>query len=138
MRAILQLLGGAASCAVFIALARRLKPERELRLYAVALVIAALIYLAFAARGTASLAWLALETGGLLVFTLAALAGLKFSAWILAAAWAAHAGWDLLLHGLADAAFVPGWYPPVCAGFDLLLAGYILARFGRNVSPVTP
>jgi hypothetical protein len=132
MRVALQLLTGALSCAVFIFWARRLRLERELRLYALALVVAALIYLGFAASGAANFAWLALELTGLLVFTLFALAGLKISAWILAAGWAAHAAWDLILHKLADADFVPAWYPLVCLSFDLLLAGYIAARFGRH------
>ncbi len=128
MRVALQLLAGAVSCAAFILLARRLAPRVELRLYAVGLVVAALVYVGFVARG-ASLGWLALELAGLALFALVALAGLKFSHLILAAGWAAHALWDVLLHELSEAAFVPGWYPAVCAAFDLLLAGYIATRF---------
>jgi hypothetical protein len=133
MRVALQLLAGAVACAAFILLARRLAPRRELRLYALGLIIAALVYVGFVARG-ASAGWLALELAGLALFTLAALAGLKFSHLILAAGWAAHSLWDVLLHGMSEAAFVPGWYPAVCAGFDLLLAGYVAARFARQAS----
>jgi hypothetical protein len=127
----IQLLTGVVACGVFILLARRLKPERELRLYALSLVIAALVYVGFTVRG-ATLKWLALELAGLALFTLLAWLGLKISALILALAWAAHAAWDVLLHKLQDVAFVPDWYPLACLGFDLLLAGYIVARFGKS------
>ena len=129
----LQLLAGAAACAAFILFARRLAPRAELRLYALGLVTAAFIYVGFVARG-ASLGWLALELAGLAVFSLAAFAGLKVSHWILAAGWAVHVAWDVLLHGLPGAAFVPGWYPAVCAGFDLPLAAYVAARFAQKGS----
>ena len=127
MQIVLQLLIGVISCGVFIALARRMSQQRELRLYALALVIAALIYVGFTARG-ATPAWLTLELAGLAVFTLCAWLGLKISALILALAWAAHAGWDVILHKVLNVAFVPDWYPMVCVGFDLLLAGYIAVR----------
>ncbi len=132
MQVALQILIGAAACAVFILLARRLAPRRELRLYAVGLFVAASIYVGFVARDV-SLSWLTIELAGLVVFTLVALAGLKFSPLILAAGWAAHVAWDVLLHGLFETTFVPGWYPPVCVGFDLLLAGYIAVRFSKKV-----
>lgn len=134
MRFALQLIAGAVAGAAFVLLARRLAPRRELRLYAVGLVVAALVYVGFVARG-ASPGWLALELAGLLLFAPAALAGLKISHLILAAGWAAHALWDVLLHGSSEAAFVPVWYPSVCAGFDLLLAAYVAARFPRKASP---
>jgi hypothetical protein len=131
MQIALQLLIGMIACGVFIVVARTLKPQRELRLYALGLVIAALIYVGFTARGAAP-AWLMLEVAGLLVFTLLAWLGLKVSALILALAWAAHAAWDVALHKLLDVAFVPDWYPLVCVGFDLLLAGYIAVRVKRG------
>ncbi len=123
----LQLLLGAVSCFVLIFLARQLSPKRELRLYSVSLIIAALIYVGFTMRG-ATTAWLALELAGVAVFTLLALLGLKISALILAFAWAAHAAWDVLLHKLLDATFVPDWYPLTCLSFDLLLAGYLVGQ----------
>ena len=128
MQIALQLLIGMVACGVFIVVARSLGQQRELRLYAIGLVIAALIYVGFTAQGVAPPGWLALELAGLLVFTLCAWLGLKVSALILALAWAAHAAWDVILNKLLDVAFVPDWYPLVCVGFDLLLAGYIAVR----------
>ncbi len=127
MHVALQLLLGAISCIVLIFLARTLSPKHELRLYAIALIIAALIYVGFTARG-ATLSWLVLELTGLMVFTLLALLGLKISTLILAFAWALHAAWDVLLHKLFDVAFVPDWYPLTCLSFDLLLAGYLVGQ----------
>jgi hypothetical protein len=127
MHVALQLLLGAVSCLVLIFLARRLSPKRELRIYAIALIIAALIYVGFTARG-ATLGWLVLELAGLMVFTLLALLGLKISALILAFAWALHAAWDVLLHKLLNVAFVPDWYPLTCLSFDLLLAAYLVGQ----------
>ncbi|HKR00202.1 MAG TPA: DUF6010 family protein [Pyrinomonadaceae bacterium] len=131
MQTILQILVGVVACATFIAVARRAGVKGELRLYAAGLFIAALIYAGFVARD-ATPRWLVTELAGLVVFTLVALAGLKISGWILAAGWAAHALWDLLLHKLVYAAFVPDWYPLVCLAFDLLLAIYIAVRIKKG------
>jgi hypothetical protein len=49
---------------------------------------------------------------------------------LLAAGWAAHVPWDLLLH-LGDkpgAAYTPDWYPWMCVSFDLVIAGAIIGR----------
>ena len=131
MQTALQLLIGVAAAAVFIILARRLNREQELRLYALALVIAALIYVGFAARDV-TYGWMALELTGVLIFMLAAVLGVKTSAWFLALGWAAHAAWDVMLHKLLDVAFVPDWYPVLCVGFDLLLAGYLVVGIRRD------
>lgn len=132
------LLLGALACAAFIFAARRLAPRSEFQVYAAGLVAAALIYVVFAVAGGAPVAWLAVEFAGLFAFTLLALPGLRRSSSSplpLAAAWAAHALWDLLLHadalthaGGADLHFVPYWYRLVCAGFDFALAAYLAAR----------
>jgi hypothetical protein len=123
-----QLILGAGACAAFVLLARRSGANIELRIYAAALVVAALIYVGFLVRG-ANAPWALVEVSGLALFALAALWGLRVSPLILASGWALHSGWDVLLHTSANTAFVPDWYPAVCAGFDLLLAVYIAARF---------
>jgi hypothetical protein len=128
MATTIQLLFGALSCLVFVLVARLAGLKREVRLYATALVAAALIYVGFAVVGGAAISWLALESGGLLLFSLVALLGLRISAWALVMGWAAHAGWDVLLHKVLAVGFVPEWYPVVCLGFDLFLAGYIAVR----------
>jgi hypothetical protein len=127
------LLIGVAAGVPFLLLARRAGAAREMWLYAIGLALAALVYVAFALAGGAAPAWVALELGSLLFFSLLALLGLRVSAWFLALGWAAHAAWDLLTHGTQGASlFVPAWYPAVCAGFDLLLAGYLILRAARG------
>src|SRR5215213_3913751 len=101
MGIVLQLLAGALACVAFIILTRRFGPGLELRLYAVALVLAALIYVGFTIRG-APLRWLVVELAGLAAFTLLAWLGLKFLT-LLALGWAAHALWDTVLHKYFDA-----------------------------------
>ena len=135
MLIITHLLIGALACAAFVFAVRRLAPHGELRIYAAGLFAAALIYVVFAIAGGAPGVWLAIEFAGLVVFTLFALPALKRrSPLLLAAAWAAHALWDLLLHsdalthaGAADVHIVPAWYRLICAGFDLALAAYLAA-----------
>lgn len=125
---LLPILLGAIVCVFFILIARQ-TGQREVRIYAVGLVFAALVYVGFAIFGRASLSWLAVEIAGVLLFALVAAFGLKLSVWFLSIGWAAHVGWDVLLHTTTNVDFVPGWYPGFCIGFDLLLALYI----GMNV-----
>jgi hypothetical protein len=128
MATFIQLFIGALSCLAFILVARRLGLRRETTIYAFALVAAALIYVCFAVAGRAPFSWVALELGGLVLFSSVALLGLRIGLWALALGWAAHAAWDVLLHKFLDARFVPEWYPVMCIGFDLLLAAYMVAR----------
>lgn len=141
--AVAHLLIGALFCAVFILAVRRLAPRAELSVFAAGLVAAALVYVAFAFAGRAPGAWLAVEFAGLAAFALFALPALRRSPLPLAAGWAAHALWDLLLHsdalthaGGADVHIVPDWYRLICAGFDFALAAYLLA-LSRRASPAT-
>ena len=95
-----------------------------MRVYAVGLVVVALVYLAFALNGGGS-GWLIVELLGLAIFTVSAWLGVKVSAFFLGVGWALHAAWDGLMLAIPSAGFVPIWYPPACLAFDLVLAGYI-------------
>lgn len=100
---------------------------------AVALVITALIYVGFAIFGiltnSANLNWLWLEIFGVGIYFLPAFLGVRKSMWFLAIGWAAHVLWDTILHFGENVTFVPDFYPPVCIGFDLVIAAYICWRF---------
>lgn len=120
---------GIVSGIVFITIARRCAVNLEKRIYAVGLALAALIYVGLAAMGSASVNWNVVELAGLAVFTLVAVLGLKVSTWFLAAGWAVHGLWDVLLHLRQHTTFVPEWYPVICLGFDLIVAIYIATRF---------
>src|SRR5688500_7584289 len=122
---LIPILLGAALGAVFVLLARRGGRTGEIRLLALSLVAAALIYVVFALpRG--DLPWLALEAAGLVVFAGLAWLGVRASLWWLALGWVAHVGWDIGLHLERNQAVVAPWYPLLCVGFDLVIAGYLL------------
>lgn len=126
---ILQIAVGLVLGALLILLARSLGPARELTIFAIGLLLAALIYAGFGIVGGARLPWVALEISGVPIFGLLAWLGLKRSAGWLSFGWAAHAAWDGGLHmGSATFEFVPRWYPVFCLSLDLLVAAYLAVR----------
>ena len=135
MVTVIALVLGAALALALVGLARRYPPGRERRVYAVGLVVAALVYVGFGAAGGAGASWLALEISGVLLYGAAAWAGLRGRPWLLALAWAAHVGWDVLLHlGGAGSEYTPHWYPWLCVSFDLVMAGAVLASSWRRAA----
>lgn len=127
------LLLGAVLSLALVGMARRHPPGRERRVYAVGLVITALIYVVFGAAGGASARWLALEILSVLLYGAAAWGGLRGRPWLLAAGWAAHVAWDVPLHmSGAGSEYTPGWYPWLCVSFDLVVAGAVLASSRRG------
>jgi hypothetical protein len=46
---------------------------------------------------------------------------------LIAFGWATHVAWDLAVTGESTASYVPAWWPALCVGTDLFLAGYITA-----------
>jgi hypothetical protein len=126
------LLGTVLSLAL-VGLARRYPPRRERLVYAVGLVITALIYVVFGVAGGASAQWLALESLGVFFYGAAAWGGLRGRPWLLAMGWAAHVAWDVLIHlSGAGAEYTPPWYPWTCVSFDLVMAGAVLASSRRG------
>lgn len=121
--AALQVLLGAAAAAGLVLVARRRRAERAI--YALGLAIVACVYLGFAAAAGAGLAAWLREGVGVAVFGTVAWLGWRRAPLWLAAGWAAHVGWDLLLHPLAGGGYAPAWYVAACIGFDLVLAGWI-------------
>ena len=133
MNQTIALLVGAALSLAFVNLARRYPPGRERHVYAVGLVVTALIYVVFGVAGGAGARWLALEILGVLLYGAAAWAGLRGRPWLLAVGWAAHVAWDVLLHlSGAGSEYTPHWYPWLCVSFDLVVAGAVLASSRRG------
>jgi hypothetical protein len=129
---VIALILGAALALALVGLARRYPPGREMRVYAVGLVVAALVYVGFGAAGGAGAGWLALEIFGVPLYGAAAWAGLRGRHWLLALGWAAHVAWDVLLHlSGTGAEYTPRWYPWLCVSFDLIMAGAALASSRR-------
>lgn len=130
MNATLWLGCGALIALVCGALTRSLSRRHESTLYAFGLIVAATIYLGVSlSHGWRSFG---LECAGALLFVVLAFAGWRRSASLLALGWALHAGWDLWAHATLAGNFMPYWYRWGCAGFDLVVGGYVLGRFGRS------
>ncbi|HVT57491.1 MAG TPA: DUF6010 family protein [Thermoanaerobaculia bacterium] len=138
-----QALAGAAVGAVFVGLGSYLGGKRELALYALGLAGAAVIYVGFAAWGGGR-EHLGVEALGVALFTLVVVTGVKWWPPLLAIGWAGHAAWDLARHTQGEVAYVPGWYPAACSGFDLVVAAYLgwflwrRAASARRLAPQGP
>ena len=119
------ILVGAILGALFAVAARRWGGDGEVRVFGVGLLVAALIYVGLALP-TADGRWLALEAAGVAVFGGIAWLGLRRPA-ALAFGWMAHVVWDAGLHLGRAQPVVGSWYPLTCIGFDLIVAGFLLA-----------
>ncbi len=126
MQTAVEITVGIVAALALIVFARIRSRGSELFVYAIGLVIAALIYPAFTVIN-GGMSRVGTEVIGVAVFSTIALLGLRLSPVLLAFGWTTHVAWDVLLHGGDGSAYVPSWYPTVCVGFDLLLAGYIVA-----------
>ncbi len=112
---------GALQAAAIAWIAHTWLRRLERVIYAAILIATALTYVVWAMMRDVER--VGLESIGLAIFAVAGVVGVR-RAPTLAAAWAAHAVWDLGLHG-PHTAHVPWWFPPYCVGFDLLLAAAI-------------
>lgn len=110
----------------FIALVRWLHPRHELIVYGLVLVPTAGAYVFFALLNGAMSA-LPHELLGVLLYGGLGLAGVWRWPVFIAFGWATHVAWDLAVSGGSAAAYTPAWWPAVCIGTDLFLAGYITA-----------
>ncbi len=122
---VLPILLGAALGALFAAFARARKAA-EARVLALGLVVAALVYVGLALAGTAR-EWLVIEMAGVALFGGLAWLGVRASRWWLATGWGAHVAWDVGLHLDRAQTVVGAWYPLLCVGFDLMVAGFVLS-----------
>ena len=128
---LLPILLGAVLGALFVLVARRRGRTGEARLLALGLVVAALIYVGLALAG-ADHHGLAFEAAGLGIFGVIAWLGARASLWWLVLGWVAHVGWDVGLHLDRSDASVAAWYPLLCVGLDLVVAGYLLGPAGAG------
>lgn len=129
----LQILLGVLAAVPFVLFARTRRLED--RVYALGLLVAALVYLGLALAARAGVGPLVGELIGVALFGAVAWLGLRRSALWLATGWAAHVGWDLLLHSLAGSGYAPAWYVRACVGFDLAVAAWIALRPDAESEP---
>ena len=104
---------------------RKKYPNKDHAFWRMGLLIAALIYVAFAVFGGF---WenLPMELGGVIIYGLFAFLSKKYTLYWLALGWVLHICWDVFLHSSATTPYVPDWYAGTCIGFDIVIAGYIL------------
>jgi MFS family permease len=102
-------------------------------LLAIVLFIAGGVYLGFAVGGGASGWWALAELVQGLILGVLGLLGLRGSPYWLAAGWALHPLWDVVLHHLGPGhEFAPEPWVIACVSFDLIIAAYLVVthRFG--------
>lgn len=115
---------GALLGALF-AIFARMRRGAESRVLALGLVVAALIYVGLALAAPER-RWLLIELAGVVLYAAIAWLGLRFSPWWLALGWVGHVGWDVGLHLDRPQSLVGDWYPLLCVGFDLVVAGFVV------------
>lgn len=99
------------------------------------LFIAAGAYFGFAILGREVVGtgqvWMLVELLQVVVFGTIALLGLRGSPYWLAAGWALHPFWDVVLHYVGPGhPFTPWTYAIACVSFDWLVAIYIVIAYG--------
>jgi hypothetical protein len=118
---------GLALAAVVGLLATFVGFDRDRAFYPTVMIVIASYYVLFAVSGGSTSA-IAIETGVMLIFTGAAIAGFKRSLWIVVAALAAHGIFDFLHAPLIANPGVPAWWPSFCLAYDVAAAAYLAMR----------
>jgi len=124
----IEIIIGILSAVLLVVLCIKVYPNEMTVVWRRGLVIAALIYVVFAIVGK-DMEWMGIEVLGVVLYGAFAWLAAKKSIFFLSLGWGLHVFWDLLLHSGGHPAFVPSWYPGVCLGFDLVIAGYFLWYF---------
>lgn len=131
MNVLIEILVGIVLALVCILLAKKIFPNRIDKVWQQGLLIAALIYVVFALFGE-NPKWILIECGGVLLYGLFVFLAIRKSILFLSLGWGLHVLWDLLIHPRGMVEHVPIWYPNVCLGFDLVIAGYFLWFFFKK------
>jgi hypothetical protein len=110
--------------------ARRVGFDRDRAFYPTVLIVIASYYVLFAVM-SGSVETVLLESIGMTLFAVAAVAGFKSSAWIIVAGLAGHGAMDAVHGHIVQNAGVPAWWPAWCFSYDVGAAGalaWILMR----------
>lgn len=112
---------GAVGAGLYLAAGRR-QQGRAARLWWVGgLIVAALVYVAFAVARAAPLAAVLFEAGGVVAYGALASLSLRGDLRFVATAWLLHPLWDAGLHAPGGFALAPSWYVWACLSFDLVV-----------------
>jgi len=106
--------------------------DRDRAFYPVVTIVIASYYALFAVMGASTHA-LVLESLVCAVFLAVAVAGFRWSLWVVVVALAAHGIFDLTHAAVISNPGVPNWWPEFCLAFDVTAAAYLawLLKSGR-------
>lgn len=128
----LQVLAGillATGLSIYI---KRFKEKTRLTIAALALLIAALIYVLFALVSRNQL-FITIEIVGLMLFLLLIWLAYQYSFWFIVLGWLLHVLWDMGLYPAETVPYVPQWYAWFCVGFDIVMALYVGVMLGKRM-----
>lgn len=106
--------------------------DRDRAFYPTVLIVIALYYALFAVMGGSARA-LALESVGIVVFVVAAVAGFRGSLWLVVAGLAGHGLFDFAHARLIANPGVPVFWPRFCFAYDVVAAAYLAVLLSRPV-----
>ena len=98
--------------------------DRDRAFYPTVMIVVASYYALYAVIGGTTAVLIA-ECGVIAVFVAAAVAGFKYSPWVVVAALAAHGIFDSVHGHLIANPGVPLWWPMFCLGYDVVAAAYL-------------
>ena len=120
-----------AAVAVF---ARQVGLDRDRAFYPTVMIVIASYYVLFAAM-TGSVQTILAESVVMLVFTAAAVAGFRSTAWIVVAALAGHGVFDVFHGYVLENPGVPAWWPAWCLAYDVGAAACLAWLITREPKP---
>lgn len=121
---LLNIILGFIAAAICVFIVAKWKPNKDHAFWRSGLLIAALIYVVFALIG-GRWDYVPIEIGGVILYGLFVWLSKKYALYWLAFGWTLHICWDVFLHSGTETGFVPSWYPGICLGYDIVIAGYI-------------
>jgi hypothetical protein len=110
----------------FVLLVHSVPPQPARQLIALFLAFIACVYCGALLAQSVPSHFAALELAVTTVVFACAVVGLRASTPYLAAGYVLHGAWDLLHHPNAVPTRVAGWFPPMCAAFDFVVAVALL------------
>ena len=118
--------------------ARLVRLDRDRAFYPTVTIVVASYYVLFAAMN-GSVETVVIESVVMMVFAAAAVAGFKWSAWIVVAALAGHGVFDAVHGHVIDNAGMPVWWPAWCLAYDVGAAAGLgwLLRYAPQTNEAT-
>ena len=120
----LQIIAGVLLAFGLLFYIKRFNERTRLTIAALALLIAALVYVLLALVSRNEL-FITIEIVGLMLFLLLIWLGYQYSFWFITLGWLLHVLWDVSLHPAHTVPYVPQWYAWLCVGFDIVMALYV-------------